>query len=324
MSAAQDVDVVIPTWNGRELLRRCLPTLAQQSRVPHVIVVDNGSDDGTAAFLRAEFPDVELVRLEENRGFAGGVNRGIEAGASPFVVLVNNDVECDPDFVERIVAPLHDDRSMGMVAGLLLRPGREEVDSYGIELDRTLGAFPRFAGRPYNASALHERFLAVPSGGAAAYRRAALVEVGYFDENLFAYMEDVDLGLRIRSAGWKCSGARDAVGIHLGGATFGRRSRWQVEVSGASRGYMLRKYGTLGLRTAAVELAVVAGETVLGRDLAALRGRVAGWKRAPARAGHVPPDAINPELGLRESLRRRLRTLPAHSLQASPRPSRSS
>jgi N-acetylglucosaminyl-diphospho-decaprenol L-rhamnosyltransferase len=276
--------------------------------MPHVVVVDNGSDDGTAALLRERYPAVELVRLEENRGFAAGVNRGIAAGTGAFVVLVNNDVECDPEFVERIVAPLRSDDSVGMVAGLLLQPGRALIDSYGIELDRTLAAFPRFAGGAYSVAALDERFLAVPSGGAAAYRRVALEDVGGFDENLFAYMEDVDLGLRLRNAGWSCAGARDAVGVHLGGASFGHRSRWQVEVSGASRGYMLRKYGAWGLRAAAVEIAVMAGETVLGRDLAAVRGRVAGWKRAPRGTGHIPPEAINPELGLRKSFRRRFRT----------------
>jgi GT2 family glycosyltransferase len=153
--------------------------------------------------------------------------------------------------------------------------------------------------------------LAMPSGGAAAYRREALTEVGSFDECLFAYHEDVDLGLRLRSAGWTCAAAADAIGVHLGSATIGQRSRWQVEVAGASRAYLLRKYGVLHGRpvpaasAVAVELAVTLAELVIGRDLAALRGRRDGWRRAKGRQESIPRFAVNSEIGFLDSLRRR-------------------
>src|ERR671916_738695 len=95
------VDVVIPTWNGRALLDRCLDTLARQTMSANVIVVDNGSTDGTAEHVASTWPAVRLVLLARNHGFGAAVNRGIAAGSAPFVVLVNNDVECDEDFVER-------------------------------------------------------------------------------------------------------------------------------------------------------------------------------------------------------------------------------
>ena len=299
-------DVVIPTWNGRALLERCLPTVVQQGRV---IVVDNGSVDGTGAMLATRFPTVDVVSLPSNRGFAAAANAGIAAGDADAVVLVNNDVECDAGFVAALVDALDGDR-VGMVAGLLLVPGRERIDSFGVEVDRTLSAFPRFARAPWPAD-LHDRGLAMPSGGAAAYRRGALAAVGGFDERLFAYMEDVDVGLRLQAAGWRCIGAPKASGVHLGSATFGRRSRWQVEVSGFARGYMLRKYGVLGRGAGvaawalAVETGVCGVDAVSARDLAALRGRVRGWRAARAVRAPVPKPAISRSIGPTEALRRR-------------------
>jgi N-acetylglucosaminyl-diphospho-decaprenol L-rhamnosyltransferase len=303
-------DVVIPSWNGRALLERCLPTIVDEPGLASVIVVDNGSDDGTAPMLAERYPAVEVVVLPENRGFAGAVNAGVAAGSAEAVVLVNNDVECDPGFVEEVLRPLAGDERVGMVAALLLRPGRSAVDSYGVEVDRTLSAFPRFAGAAWPVE-VHERALAMPSGGAAAYRRAALDAVGGFDEGLFAYMEDVDLGLRLGAAGWRCAGAAAASGIHMGGATFGRRPRRQVEIAGFARAYMLRKYGVLrrgaGITawTLAVEAAVTVTESLLGRDLSAARGRARGWRAARGMHATVPEAVVNRRIGPREALRRR-------------------
>lgn len=311
---SREIDVVIPTWNGRDLLEQCLENLAEQSVGHRVIVVDNGSTDGTAALVRERFAAVEVVELERNYGFAGAVNRGVSHGESPGVVLVNNDVECDSAFLERLVEPLADER-VGMVAGLLLRPGRAAIDSYGLECDATLAAYPRFEGAPYPATALHEEHLLGPSGGAAAYRREAFEAAGGLDERTFAYMEDVDLALRLRALGWAAAGASEATGVHLGSATIGRRSRAQVEVAGASRAYMLRKYGVLrrGLGTAAWALAFEAGvaavETVAGRDLAAARGRFEGWRAAAGASASIPEGVVNRELGFRDGLRRRAATL---------------
>jgi N-acetylglucosaminyl-diphospho-decaprenol L-rhamnosyltransferase len=311
------VDVVIPTWNGWVPLERCLATLARQTAHANVTVVDNGSTDQTAARLAESHRDVRLVRLEANLGFAAAVNRGIAAGSAPIVVLVNNDVECDPDFLERLTEPLRADARIGSAAGLLLVPGRATIDSYGLELDRTLAAFARFAGLPYPATRLDERHLAGPSGGAAAYRRRALEDVGGFDEAIFGYLEDAELALRLRAAGWACAGARDAVGVHLGSASFGLRSAWQVETAGASRGYLLRRYGVLrsGLGIAAQALVTEAGVALVDalreRRLAAIRGRLRGWRRAGHPRSTLAAVAVNPEIGFRESLRRRRAALAA-------------
>ena len=313
MSAA--IDVVIPTWNGRDLLERCLESLAGQTVEHSVIVVDNGSTDGTASLVRDRFPTVELIELDRNYGFAGGVNRGVERGTAPVVVLVNNDVECDPPFLERLAEPVLADERVGMVTGLLIRPGRSVIDSYGIECDATLAAYARFAGASYPDTRLHDIGLLGPSGGAAAYRRDAYSAAGGLDEGTFAYMEDVDLALRLRDRGWTAVGASGATGVHLGSATFGRRSRAQVEIAGASRAYMLRKYGvlrrglTIGAWALGVEVGVTVVDTISRRDLAAARGRLNGWKAAAGRHGRIPEGAVNPDLGFREGLRRRLATV---------------
>ena len=305
------IDVVVPTWNAWPLLQRCLATLDRQTVPKRIVVVDNASTDGTAELLAERHPDVALVRMTANRGFAVAVNAGIAAGSAPVVVLVNNDVECDPDFLERLVAPLETDSSIGAVAGLLLTPGRTTVDSFGLELDRTLAAYARYYRAPFPAARLDSRHLAGPSGAAAAYRRSALADVGGFDEALFAYLEDADLALRLRDMGWRCAGAPDAIGVHLGSASFGRRSDWQVETAAASRAYLLRKYGVLRFGVAvaawtlAAELAVVAADLVLARRLAATRGRVRGWRRGRGASATVPVAAVNPELGFRASLDRR-------------------
>ena len=305
------IDVVIPTWNARALLDRCLDTLARQTLPANVIVVDNGSEDGTAEHVASTRPETRLVTLDRNHGFGAAVNRGIAAGSAPFVVLVNNDVECDADFLARLVAPLEADPGVGSVAALLLRPGRTTIDSYGVEVDRTLAGFARFAGAPYAATVLHDRHLIGPNGGAAAYRRRALEEVGGFDEAIFAYQEEDDLALRLGAAGWRGAGAPDAIGVHLGSASFGFRSDWQVQVAGASRAYLLRKYGILrsgpatAARALATEAAVMLADAVLERRLAATRGRLRGWRRGRGASARYPAAAVNDEIGMRAALARR-------------------
>jgi N-acetylglucosaminyl-diphospho-decaprenol L-rhamnosyltransferase len=300
-----DVDVVIPTWRARDMLRRCLHALAAEPCT--VIVVDNASGDGTAEMVRGEFSAVRLVSLDANVGFGRAVNAGAAAGSGEAIVLVNNDVIVEPGFVEAITAPLRDP-AVGMVAGLTTIPGSGLVDGFGIELDRALAAYNRGRHGPVGGPAGR---LAMPSGGAAAYRRAAFERAGGFDDAFFAYGEDVDLGLRLRAAGWAAAEAPAARGEHLGGATAGVDSPLQRELAGFARGFLLRRFRVFRSRGAArallIDGLVVAWGLVRHRTLLPLRGRMRGW-RAAGRAGTRPlPDgAIDERIGLRESLRRLL------------------
>jgi N-acetylglucosaminyl-diphospho-decaprenol L-rhamnosyltransferase len=302
------IDVVIVAYNRYELTASCLRHLREQTIEHDVIVVENGSTDDTRSRLREEWPGVQLEVFDENRGFAQACNRGVAAGANEIVVLLNNDVDCRPDFLERLVAPLVEDPRVGAVAALMLQPDERLIDSAGLTADVTLGGFPRLQGLEVAQARAERPVLAGPAGTAAAYRRSAWEQIGGLDEAIFAYMEDFDLGLRLRGAGWTAVLAADAVGVHLGSATHGHRSAWQRRHAGYGRGYMLRRYGLLrgrgAIRTAATESVVVLGDLIISRDLAALRGRLAGWRAArgaPPR-NRPPSAALDERIGFRDSL----------------------
>jgi GT2 family glycosyltransferase len=303
-------DVVVVTWRGRDVLASCLEHLAAQDEPHRTIVVDNASGDGTAELVRERFADVAYLELPENRGFGAAVNAGVAAGDGEAIVLVNNDVDVDPGFLSALLAPLRADPRVGMVAGMTLMPGREQVDAFGIELDSGLAAYNRLRGRaPEDAGA---GVLAGPSGGAAAYRRIAFEQADGFDETLIAYGEDVDLALRLRAAGWSAAAAPGARGVHLGGATIGVDSPRQRWLAGFARGFVLRRWGVLRSRAAVrvllVDGLVVGWGLVRYRTRVPLRARVAGWRAAGRGARTLPADAIDRSIGVLESVRR-LRTM---------------
>ena len=307
------IDVVIPTHNGWELTRSCLEHLGRQTRSHTVIVADNASTDGTGARLRTAFPEARLVELGANRGFSTACNRGAKAGRSDVVVLLNNDVDCPSDFLELLVAPLEADGRIGSATAVLVHPNGTTIDSVGLTADRTLAGFPRLRGHMLRDAHSSQPVLTGPAGAAGAYRRTAWEQVSGLDEGVFMYGEDIELALRLRAAGWATALAADAVAVHLGSASVGRRSGLQRYHSGFARGYFLRRYGVVrgkaGARTVATEAIVVMGDAVLSRDLSALHGRAAGWRAAAGlpRCPSPPRDAIDREIGFRESLRLRRR-----------------
>jgi GT2 family glycosyltransferase len=301
------IDIVIPTSGRYDLTRECLSHLARQTRPHTVIVSDNGSGQETAEMVGREWPAVRLIRSEEQLSFAAACNRGASAGEGEVVVLLNNDVYCRPDWLERLVAPLEAEPATGSVGCLLVQPGEKTIDSVGLCADPTLAGFPRLAGLPVARASDPQPRLAGPAGGAAAYRRSAWDQVGGLDEGIFAYAEDLDLALRLRGAGWGATVAVEAVGMHLGSATHGRRSAWQRRHAGFARGYLLRRYGVLRGRHApralVTEAVVTVGDALISRDLAAVSGRLAGWRSARGLAGRsAPVEALDLEIGIRDSL----------------------
>jgi N-acetylglucosaminyl-diphospho-decaprenol L-rhamnosyltransferase len=305
------IDVVIVAYNRYDLTSSCLRHLRAQTLPHRIVVVDNGSTDDTRARLRSEWPAVHLECFDENRSFPEACNRGVAAGSGEFVVLLNNDIDCHPDFLERLVAPLRDP-TVGSVASLVLQADGELIDGIGLTADVTLSAFARLRGLPPADAGNAVPRLVGPGGGAAAYRRAAWEQVGGLDEALLFYMEDFDLALRLRIAGWRSVAEPRAIGIHLGSATLGHRSASQRRYGGFGRGYVLRRYGLLrgrsAPRTLSTEAIVVLADVLISRDLAALRGRIAGWRagRAGPRLA-LPPDSIDRSIRFRDSLSRRWR-----------------
>jgi N-acetylglucosaminyl-diphospho-decaprenol L-rhamnosyltransferase len=307
------IDVVLPVYNRWDLTASCLEHLRRQTIGCNVIVCDNGSTDGTHQRICRLFPRVKVIELGANVGFPAACNRGVRAGRGQIVVLLNNDVECRPDFLERLVASFAGEDRLGSVASLLLMPGEQHIESFGLAVDPTLAGYPRLRGVPAGAAQTSCPVLVGPSGAAGAYRRQAWEDVGGLDEGVFAYAEDVDLALRIRAAGWAAAAAPDAVAVHVGSASAVTRSAWQRYQGGFARGYFLRRYGVMrsraALRTAATEALVVAGDAVVfSHDLAALRGRIAGWRAASAKRAidWLPRDVIDRRITFLESVRLRL------------------
>ena len=284
--------VVIPTLNARELLSQALTALAEQTVEHDVIVVDNASTDGTSQHLAESFPEVRVIRLDENLGFGRAVNRGVEHVETDAVVLINNDVLCEPTFIERIIEPLAAGTA-SMAAGVLLQHDRPDlVDSAGIELDTTLRSWDASWNRPVVSLSAGEPV--GPCGGAAAFLTSAFRAVGGFDDAFFAYWEDVDLALRLQLAGHACARASDARGLHKHGQTLGAASPEQRKLEAFGRAFVLARYrvARTGLATrakiAVLDWPVLGVHLVIRREAAPIRerrrGTRAGLARPPLRA----------------------------------------
>jgi GT2 family glycosyltransferase len=224
------VTVIIPHWNGEGILRRCLLSLRRTRGVRfRTLVVDNGSTDGSAAMVRREFPEAGLVQSTENLGFAGGCNLGIRNAATPYVALLNNDAEVEPDWLRPLVAAADADEKLAAVAPKMLSVDRRDRFDYsgaaGGELD--LFGFPFCRGRIFDA--VEEDRGQYDDGGpvfwatgaACLLRMAALHRTGLLDESFFAHMEEIDLAWRLRAAGYGVAVVPSAVVRHRSGGTLG-------------------------------------------------------------------------------------------------------
>ena len=213
-----DVAVVIPNHNGERWLAGVLDSVAAQTAPPaEVLVVDDGSTDGSLALLAERHPDVRVLALEENRGFARAANAGVAAVTAEAVALVNTDVVLAPDWIERAAAALAAAPAAASVATKLVDLADPTLLYDAGDVLRRDGAceqrgrFERDRGR-YDTPG--EVFSACAA--AVLYRRAAVRAAGGFEERLGTYLEDVDLGLRLRLAGWSCRWEPRAVARHAG------------------------------------------------------------------------------------------------------------
>jgi len=214
-------------WNRRELLRACLASLARQSHSSYeVIVVDNGSTDGSAELVEevaAAYPvPLRLIRNSTNQGFCAANNQGLAASRSELVALLNNDAEAEPGWLAALESAIRAASDVGMAASKILvweDPAR--IDKCGHLIYPDGQNRGRGSGQIDRGQFDRREETLWPDGCAAMYRRAMLDEVGFFDEDFFAYADDAELGLRGRIAGWRCLYAPDAVVRHHRGATLG-------------------------------------------------------------------------------------------------------
>jgi GT2 family glycosyltransferase len=212
--------VIIPNWNGRHHLEECLNSLASQTfRDFDTVLVDNASTDGSVLFVREHFPDVKIVSLHENTGFAGGVNAGIRASNGEYVVLLNNDTAVESGWLMHLNLAVSENPDIWLFASMLVNYyDRTLVDSAGDALDLCLGPYKIGEREPLQRH-LSRRFIFGACGGGGCYKRELFGRIGLFDEDFFAYFEDTDLSFRANWSGFRCLSVPDAVIFHKVGGT---------------------------------------------------------------------------------------------------------
>lgn len=237
------VSVVIPNFNGMAYLERVLSSLEKQTvKEFEVILVDNGSTDGSAAFVEENFSWVRLLRLSQNFGFCRGVNEGIKASRAPYVLLLNNDTETEPDFVAQMQQALgRHPNAFSCQARMMQFDKRDRIDDAGNYYCAFGWAFARGKGKEA-AAFLREEQIFASCAGAAIYRKELFSRIGYFDEEHFAYLEDTDIGYRARILGYENWYAPEAVVYHVGSGTSGSRyNQFKTRYSSRNNIYMIYK-----------------------------------------------------------------------------------
>jgi GT2 family glycosyltransferase len=319
------VAVVVVAWNAAAWISECLRSLRGLARLPaEIVVVDNGSTDGTVAMVREGFPDVKLIECGANLGFCRGNNLGIARTDSPFVLVLNPDTRLWPRFLEDLL-PAFDDPAVGIAAGKLLRPDGRTLDSAGQILARSRQPVDRGYGEPDEGQYDRDADVFGACGAAALYRRSMIEEVAdpggeVFDTRFFAFYEDLDLAWRARRLGWKAVYRHQAVGYHARGSTASasavrRRGLALLHRSAEIRFHVVKnRYLTilrndtpgaylrdlpfiLGRDLALMALLLLTSPGVLvrlGREWAAFRGALAKRRLDSARPRHHTPHGGPP------------------------------
>ena len=237
------IDIVIPNWNGKHFLQVCLDSIRAQSfRDWRVFLVDNGSTDASVAYVCEHFPEVHIIALPENTGFSPAVNRGIAAGDGEFVFLLNNDTELAPDCLERLMEAAAHSPADFFAAKMLSFHQRDLLDGAGEGYLRG-GAGYRL-GTLEADGGFYEQSRPVfgACAGAALYRRRVFDEVGGFDPDFFAYLEDVDWNLRAARVGKICRYVAEARVYHIGSASSGSKiNPFTVRLSTRNSFFVLAK-----------------------------------------------------------------------------------
>ncbi|MDA8098862.1 MAG: glycosyltransferase family 2 protein [Nitrospiraceae bacterium] len=218
------VSVIIVNWNGKHLLDECLQAVLEQTyRDIEILLVDNGSRDGSAEYVRSRYPAISVVALPDNRGFTGGNIAGYDRAKGAYIVLLNNDASLCRDWIERMVETLESDAAVGFCASKILIAGTALVDSAG---DCFTTAFNGTKIGEYEHESKHTSRCYRPGACAAAviYRRTMLDDIGFLDDDFYFNHEDTDLNLRAWLSGWKCAFVPEAVALHKVSASVGKLS----------------------------------------------------------------------------------------------------
>ena len=237
------VAVVIPNYNGYRYLETCFAALAKQTFTEFTTYfVDNGSQDESCAFVREHYPKTRIIRLDDNYGFSRAVNEGIRRSEEPYVILLNNDTEVFPDFIERLYEGISRRKNAFACSEKLISyQERDKIDDAGNYYNMLGWAFARGKGKPVSEFEKEDRIFAA-CAGAAIYRREFLEKTGLFDEEHFAYLEDTDIGYRARLFGYENWYEPAAKVYHVGSGTSGSRyNLFKIRYSSRNNIYLIYK-----------------------------------------------------------------------------------
>jgi GT2 family glycosyltransferase len=283
------LSAIIVSWNGLSHLPECLSTLLPQ--LPpgaEVVLVDNGSTDGTAGWVQATYPQVRLVALRENLGFSGGVNAGLRAACGALLLLINDDAFAEPGCIQALLDAMAQRPEVGAAGAVLTFAHQPEiVASAGIRIRRDGLALDLWAGRPVAELPTTPQEIMGPSGGAALYRRALLEDVGLMEPTFFNYLEDADLAWRAPVRGWHSVVVPGARARHVYSATAGQGSPFKQRLLGRNRVRVIVRCMPGGLLWRALP-AILAydllavGYSLLARQPAMIGGRLAALRELPA------------------------------------------
>lgn len=239
----ETVAVIIPNYNGQKYLGDCLKSLRKQSFQDFkVIMVDNGSSDGSISVVKRDFPEVQIIGLSENTGFANAVNVGIKETGAKYVFLLNNDTVCEEGVLDALVKVLDKKKSVFSVQAKMLQIKEPHLIDDAGDYYCALGW--AFAPSKDKDNSRYSRRINVTSAcaGAAMYRREVFEEIGYFDEAHFCYLEDVDVGYRARLYGYDNVMEPGAIVYHVGSGSSGsRHNAFKVELTAANNLYFIYK-----------------------------------------------------------------------------------
>ena len=242
MKADNMVSVVVPNYNGIAFVEQCLKTLIKDAQEAEILLVDNGSTDGSRELVAEHFPQVRVIALKENYGFCRAANEGMKAASSPYVILLNNDTEVIPGFTKALVSALQlEPSAFSAGAKMIQLHHQEKIDDAGNFYCALGWAFARGKDKSVEYYEKTDEIFAA-CGGAVIYRKALLERIGYLDEAHFAYLEDIDLGWRAKIAGWKNIYVPKAKVLHVGSGTSGSRyNEFKVSLSSRNSVYLAYK-----------------------------------------------------------------------------------
>ena len=243
------ISVIIPNYNGIKFLEDCVDSLMDQTfHSFEIILVDDCSEDGAMQALEKKYPDngsfprTHYLYHDTNCGFARSVNDGIEAASSEYVLLLNNDTKADRNFVGRMYKAISSHNDIFSISARMLSMSDPDIMDDAGDYYSALGwAFSPAKDKP---ASMYDKasYIFAACGGAAVYRKAALLALGGFDNRHFAYLEDIDLGYRARLYGWKNVYLPGAVVLHAGSGTSGsRHNKFKVTLSSRNNIYLIYK-----------------------------------------------------------------------------------